>query len=238
MNYKDLKIEIYADGADVEKMKAQYEEGFVKGFTTNPTLMKKAGVTDYKTFAKEACGAIKNVPLSFEVFADDFETMEKEAKVLSGFGDNVYVKIPVTNTKGGHSTDLIKRLSDDGIKLNVTAMFTVDQAREVLKVLDAKTPSIISIFAGRITNAGIDAEPVIREVSDLCREHGNSKVLWASSRELFNVIQAERSGADIITLTDNLLNSLPTLGKDLYEYSLETVKMFYNDGQALGYKIL
>ncbi|MBQ4481927.1 MAG: transaldolase [Lachnospiraceae bacterium] len=238
MDYRDLKIEIYADGADIEKMKKQHDEGFVKGFTTNPTLMKKAGVEDYKSFAKEAAGAIKDVPLSFEVFADDFPTMEKEARVLAGFGDNVYVKIPVTNTKGEHSTELIRKLSHDGLKINVTAVFTTEQSKEVLEALDPMTQSIVSIFAGRITNAGVDAEPVISEVSKMCREHGNSKVLWASSRELFNVIQAERSGADIITLTDDLLGSLKTLGKDLYEYSLDTVKMFYNDGKALGYKIL
>lgn len=238
MDYRDLKIDIYADGADIEKMKAEHDKGFVRGFTTNPTLMKKAGVKDYKAFAREAAAEIRDVPLSFEVFADDFPTMEKEAKVLADFGDNVYVKIPVTNTKGEHSTELIRTLSHDGLKINVTAVFTTEQAEEVLEALEPDVSSIVSIFAGRITNAGIDAEPIIKEVSKLCHEHGNSKVLWASSRELFNVVQAERAGADIITLTDDLIRSLPTLGKDLYEYSLDTVKMFYNDGQALGYKIL
>ncbi|MBO5550973.1 MAG: transaldolase [Lachnospiraceae bacterium] len=238
MTYRDLRIDIYADGADIAKMKEQHEEGFVKGFTTNPTLMKKAGVEDYKAFAKEAAEAIRDVPLSFEVFADDFSTMEQEARVLSAFGENVYVKIPVTNTKGEHSTELIRTLSGQGLKINVTAVFTIEQVKEVLEALDPSTASIVSIFAGRITNAGADAEPVIRETARLCKEHGNSQVLWASSRELFNVIQAERSGADIITLTDDLLKALPTLGKDLYEYSLDTVKMFYNDGKALGYKIL
>ncbi|MCR5651454.1 MAG: transaldolase [Lachnospiraceae bacterium] len=238
MDYRELKIDIYADGADIEKMKEALNSGFVKGFTTNPTLMKKAGVKDYKTFAKQAVEAIRTLPLSFEVFSDDHDTMEKEARVLSSFGENVYVKIPVTNTKGEHSTELIRKLSHDGLKLNVTAVFTKEQAEEVLGALDPKVPSIVSIFAGRITNAGVDAEPVMREVSKLCRDHGNSKLLWASSRELFNVIQAERSGADIITLTDDLIRALPTLGKDLYEYSLDTVKMFYNDGQALGYRIL
>ncbi len=238
MDYKDLKIDIYADGADIEQMKKVYKEGLVSGFTTNPTLMKKAGVADYKSFAKEAAECIKDLPLSFEVFSDDFETMEKEALVLSAIGDNVYVKIPVTNTKGEHSTELIKRLSGKGIKLNITAVFTIEQVKEVLDALDPAIPSIVSIFAGRITNAGIDAEPIIKETARLCKEHGNAKVLWASSRELFNIIQAERSGADIITITDNLLNSLGTIGKDLNEYSLDTVKMFYNDGKALGYKIL
>ena len=179
-----------------------------------------------------------DVPLSFEVFSDDFDTMEKEARVLAGFGDNVFVKIPVTNTKGEHSTELIRKLSHDGLKLNVTAVFTVSQAEEVLEALDPSVQSIVSIFAGRITNAGVDAEPIMREVSGKCREHGKVKLLWASSRELFNVIQAERSGTDIITLTDDLLKALPTIGKDLYEYSLDTVKMFYNDGRALGYRIL
>ncbi|MCR5748122.1 MAG: transaldolase [Lachnospiraceae bacterium] len=238
MDYRDLKIDIYADGADIAKMKKQHEEGFVKGFTTNPTLMKKAGVEDYKAFAKEAAEAITDVSLSFEVFSDDFPTMEKEAKVISGFGDNIFVKIPVTNTKGEHSTELIRKLSHEGIKLNVTAIFTIDQVKEVLDALDPNVESIVSVFAGRITNAGVDAEPIIAEAAKLAHQHGNAKLLWASSRELFNVIQAERSGADIITLTDGILNSLPTIGKDLDEYSLDTVKMFYNDGKALGYKIL
>ena len=238
MDYRDLKIEIYADGADIEEMKAVYREGFVKGFTTNPTLMKKAGVKDYKAFAKEAAEVIKDVPLSFEVFADDFETMEKEARVLSSFGDNVYVKIPVTNTRGEGSFDLIRKLSYDGLKLNVTAMFTEEQTEKVLSALDPATPSIVSIFAGRVANAGVDPEPLMERCSKMCREHGNVKLLWASSRELFNIIQAERSGADIITLTGNLLQAVTTLGKDLDEYSLETVKMFYNDGKALGYRIL
>lgn len=238
MDYRDLKIDIYADGADIEQMKRVYSEGLVKGFTTNPTLMKKAGVKDYKSFAKEAADHIKDLPLSFEVFADDFETMGKEALVLSVIGDNVYVKIPVTNTKGESSAPLIKRLSDKGIKLNITAVFTIEQVKTVLEALNRNTPSIVSIFAGRITNAGVDAEPVIAETKRLCLEHGRSKVLWASSRELFNIIQAERSGADIITITDDLLQSLKTIGRDLNDYSLDTVKMFYNDGKALGYKIL
>ncbi len=238
MNYKDLKIDIYADGADIEKMKKQHEEGFVKGFTTNPTLMKKAGVEDYRAFAKEAAKSITDVSLSFEVFSDDFPTMEKEAKILAGFGDNVFVKIPVTNTKGEHSTELIRKLSHEGLKLNVTAIFTVEQVKEVLDALDPGVDSIVSVFAGRITNAGIDAEPIIAEAAELSHKHGGAKVLWASSRELFNVIQAERSGADIITLTDDILKALPTIGKDLNEYSLDTVNMFYNDGKALGYKII
>ncbi|MCR5410110.1 MAG: transaldolase [Lachnospiraceae bacterium] len=238
MDYRDLKIDIYADGADIEKMIAEHDRGFVKGFTTNPTLMKKAGVADYNTFARAAAEAITDVPLSFEVFSDEFDLMEKEARILADYGDNVFVKIPVTNTKGESSADLIRTLSSDGLKLNVTAVFTTGQARTVLDALDPAHPSIVSIFAGRITNAGIDAEPVISEVAEMCRDHGNSRVLWASSRELFNVIQAERSGADIITLTDDLIRALPTIGKDLEEYSLDTVEMFYNDGRALGYKIL
>ncbi len=238
MDYRDLRIDIYADGADIATMKKQHDEGFVKGFTTNPTLMKKAGVEDYRSFAKEAAATITDASLSFEVFADDFPTMEKEARVLAGFGDNVFVKIPVTNTRGEHSTELIRRLSHEGLKLNVTAIFTLEQVKEVLDALDPGVEAIVSVFAGRITNAGIDAEPVIAEAAELSHRHGNAKVLWASSREIFNVIQAERSGADIITLTDDILKALPTIGKDLDEYSLETVKMFYNDGKALGYRIL
>ncbi|MCR5651315.1 MAG: transaldolase [Lachnospiraceae bacterium] len=238
MDYLDLNIDIYADGADIEKMKKQHEEGIVKGFTTNPTLMKKAGVKDYNSFAKEAADAITDMPLSFEVFSDDFDTMEKEARILASFGENIYVKIPITNTKGSSSAKLIKKLSDDGIKLNVTAVFTEEQSKEVLEALNYSTPSILSIFAGRITNAGEDAEPIIKTISEMCKRHGDVKLLWASSREVFNVIQAERSGADIITLTDNLIRQLQTIGKDLDEYSLETVRMFYNDGKELGYRIL
>ncbi len=238
MRLEDLTIAIYADGADIEAMKAEYAKGIVKGFTTNPTLMKKAGVADYRSFAAQAVKAIPDLPISFEVFADDFETMAKEARVLADLGPNVYVKIPVTNTKGEKSTELVRRLSAEGLQLNVTAIFTIPQTKEIIEAFTPGTKNIVSLFAGRITNAGVDAEPIMKEAASLAHEKPGTQTLWASSRELFNIIQADRCGVDIITVTNNLLAQLPTLGKSLEEYSLETVKMFYNDGKALGYQIL
>ena len=238
MDYRDLKVVLYADGADIEAMKAEYKKGIVKGFTTNPTLMKKAGVKDYREFAKAAVEAIPDLPISFEVFSDDFETMAKEARVIAAIGKNVYVKIPVTNTKGESSVPLIKQLSSEGLQLNVTAVFTIDQVKKIVDAFSPDTKNIVSIFAGRITNAGVDAEPIMREATEICHKKPGTLTLWASSRELFNIIQADRDGVDIITVTNNLLAGITSFGKDLNEFSLETVNMFYNDGQALGFRIL
>jgi len=237
MRFEDLKITLYADGADIEGMKEEYKKGYVKGFTTNPTLMKKAGVKDYVTFAKEVVKEIPDLPISFEVFADEFDQMEKEAKILSSLADNVYVKIPITNSKGESSVPLVKKLSEEGIKLNVTAIFTIEQVKAVVDALKPGTENIVSVFAGRIMDAGVDAVPVMKEVAEICKSKPGTLSLWASCREVYNIIQADESGTDIVTVTNNLLAKLPGLGKDLTQFSLETVQMFVNDGKSLGYTI-
>lgn len=237
MRFDELKITLYADGADIEGMKEEYKKGIVKGFTTNPTLMKKAGVKDYVTFAKEVIKEIPDLPISFEVFADDFESMEKEAKILAALGKNVFVKIPITNSKGESSVPLIRKLSEADIKLNVTAMFTVEQVKAVVDAFKPGTENIVSVFAGRIMDAGVDAVPVMEEVNRICKSKPGTLSLWASCREVYNIVQADLSGTDIVTVTNNLLAKLPGLGKDLTQFSLETVQMFANDGKSLGYTI-
>jgi len=239
MKIEDLRVTLYADGADLEEMKKAYGEGVIKGFTTNPSLMKKAGVTDYKVFVKEVLEAIPDMPVSFEVFSDDHEIMAEEARCLAAMGDNVFVKIPITNTKGESSVPIIEQLSQEGIKLNITACFTMEQVKSVVDVLKPGTQNIVSIFAGRITNAGVDAEPIMKAAVTYCSANKpGTMVLWASSRELFNIIQADRDGVDIITVTSSLLDQIGTFGKNLEDFSLETVRMFYEDGKALGFKIL
>ena len=237
MTLNDLKITIYADGADINGMVEEYKKGIVKGFTTNPTLMKKAGVKDYVTFAKEAIKEIPDLPISLEVFADDFDQMEKEARVISALGDNVYVKIPITNSKGESSIPLIKKLSESDIKLNVTAMFTIEQVKETVAAFKDGTQNIVSVFAGRIMDAGVDAVPMMKEVHEICQTKPGTLSLWASCREVFNIVQADQSGTDIVTVTNDILKKLPNLGKDLDQFSLETVQMFVRDGQSLGYSI-
>lgn len=238
MRFEDLKITLYADGADIGGMKEEYKKGYVKGFTTNPTLMKKAGVTDYVTFAEEVVKEIPDLPISFEVFAEEFDDMEKEAKALSALGDNVYVKIPVMNAKGESSIPLIKRLSEQGLKLNVTAVFTLEQVEEIVDAFADNTQNIVSVFAGRIMDAGVDAVPIMKKASEICRRKPGTLSLWASCREVFNIVQADQSGTDIVTVTNDLLKKLPNLGKDLTQFSLETVQMFDRDSKALGFSIL
>jgi len=237
MTVNDLRITLYADGADIEGMKEEYKKGIVKGFTTNPTLMKKAGVKDYITFAKEALKEIPDLPISLEVFADDFDKMEEEAKVLASLSENVFVKIPITNSKGESSIPLIKKLSAQGIKLNVTAMFTVKQVRETVDAFTEGTENIVSVFAGRIMDAGVDAVPIMKEVNEIIKSKPGTMSLWASCREVYNIVQADESGTDIVTVTNDLLKKLSNLGKDLDQFSLETVQMFVKDGQSLGYSI-
>ncbi len=238
MRFEDLTVTLYADGADIEGMKEEYRKGYVKGFTTNPTLMKKAGVADYVTFAKEVVKEIPDLPLSFEVFADDFDTMEKEAKVIAALGDNVYVKIPITNAQGESSIPLIRRLSEAGLKLNVTAILTLEQVEQTVDAFADGTKNIVSVFAGRIMDTGMDAVPIMKQATALCRKKPGTLSLWASCREVYNIIQANECGTDIITVTNNLLAKLPNLGKDLKQLSLETVQMFSNDSKALGFSIL
>jgi transaldolase len=235
---KNRKIKIFADGANVKEMVNLYREGFVQGFTTNPTLMKKDGVSNYEKFAKELLEEIKTLPISFEVFSDDFDSMEKEARKISSWGKNVVVKIPITNTKGVSSIPLIKKLSDDGLVLNITAILPVEQVESVINVITEDTPIIISVFAGRIADTGRDPVPHIQKAMEIVRRKKNAELLWASSRELLNLIQAEECGCHIITITNDILKKLKMIDKDLKELSLDTVKMFYNDALNAGYKIL
>lgn len=232
-----LRIHLYADGADVRDMIAARESGIVKGFTTNPTLMKKVGVTDYSAFAKEALKAVSGMPISFEVFADEFDEMERQARLITTWGDGVFVKIPITNTKGQSAIQLIKRLAAAGVKLNITAILTLDQVRDVVAALDPKIPAVVSVFAGRIADTGRDPVPLMREAAKMVSARPKAQLLWASPRELLNIFQAEEVGCHIITVTSDILKKLAGVGKSLDELSLDTVKMFYNDASAAGYKL-
>ena len=235
---RKLSIKVYSDGAVLETMLKDLNSGLVSGFTTNPSLMKKAGITSYIGFAKEVLKDIKEFPVSFEVFADDIETMEKEAEKIASLGENVYVKIPVTNSKGESTVDLMKRLAAKGVKINATAIFTLEQVREVVGALKAGTPGIVSVFAGRIADTGVDPVPIMKEALSICRQKDGVELLWASPRETYNIYQADELGVDIITCTSDLIQKLSLKGKDLTEYSLETVQMFLKDSTSLGFKIL
>jgi transaldolase len=232
-----FNIKLYADGADMEGMIEEYKKGIASGFTTNPTLMKKAGVKSYEEFAKAALKAIPDLPISFEVFSDNLSGMEQEARKIAGWAENVYIKIPVTNTKGESTAPLVKILSHDGLKLNVTAILTVDQVKTVAQALSPATPSIVSVFAGRIADTGVDPIPIMKESVKILKSNPKAELLWASTRELLNLIQAESCGCHIITITNDILKKVPLVGKDLRELSLETVQMFYNDAKGAGYKI-
>lgn len=233
-----MKIKVFADGANLQGMLDMYHEGNVQGFTTNPSLMKKGGVTDYRAFAKEVLAQIKDLPVSFEVFADDEASMEAEAREIASWADNVYVKIPAMNTKGESTSALVKKLSADGVKVNVTTLFTLDQIREFVDAVDTNTPSIISVFAGRIADTGIDPLPLMKEAVDIASTKPSCEVLWASTRELLNLFQAEEIGCQIITVPNSILARRKNIGKDLYQYSLETVQGFAKDIQSLGFHIL
>ncbi len=234
----DLKIKIFADGANIDDMLKAYKEGWVSGFTTNPTLMRQAGVMDYEAFARKVLSIIKDLPVSFEVFADDFKTMEIEAKKIAAWGKNVYVKIPITNTKGESSISLIKKLNDEGLSLNITAIMPLEQVEEVINAINPGIKNIISVFAGRIADTGRDPVPIMKKAVEICRKNPNAEVLWASPRELLNIFHAEEAGCHIITVLPDILKKLTIVGKDLKEYSLDTVRMFYNDALNAGYKIL
>ncbi|BAN92670.1 transaldolase [Streptococcus dysgalactiae subsp. equisimilis] len=214
------------------------QTGLVTGFTTNPSLMKKAGISSYIGFAKEVLAKITDYPVSFEVFADDLASMEKEAEKIASLGDNVYVKIPVTTSTGESTCPLIQKLSAKGIKLNVTAVFTIEQTQAVVDHLTAGVPAIVSVFAGRIADTGVDPMPIMEEALRICRQKEEVELLWASPRETYNIYQADQLGVDIITCTTDLIAKLPLQGKDLEDYSLETVQMFLKDSTSLGFKIL
>lgn len=233
-----MKVKIFADGANLADMLAHHGNGSpVCGFTTNPTLMRKAGITDYEAFAREVLSRITDLPVSFEVFSDELPEMERQARKIATWGSNVYVKIPVTNTKGVSTAPVVQSLSSSGVQVNVTAVFTIPQVKEIIASLSTETASIISIFAGRIANAGVDPMPIMRKAVELAKSLPKCEILWASPREAFNVIQAEECGCHIITLTPDLLATLKMFGKDLHAYSLETVRMFYRDAQSAGYKL-
>ena len=233
----NLDIKIYADGADVNEIIKMDRENSVDGFTTNPTLMLRAGISDYLGFAKDVLAGVKEKSISFEVFSDDLDDMYRQALILRDLGDNVWVKIPVSNTQGVMTYDLINKLSSEEVKVNVTAIFTKQQIQKVYNALNPNVNSIISIFAGRIANAGIDPEPTMKFASDLSKDNKLIETLWASSREVFNIIQAIRTNTDIITLTPSLINASKEIGKDLDQYSLETVKMFYDDAKKSGFSL-
>lgn len=235
---QDLKVKIYADGADLNSMLKEYEKGIVSGFTTNPSLMKSAGVKSYREFGKEVLNNIKDMPISFEVFGDDKETILKEAREIYTWGENVYVKVPVVNTKGEFNGDVIKELADNNVKLNITAIFTTEQVKEVLECLNKETPVIISIFAGRIADAGVNPLDIVKESINMAKEYPNVEILWASCRELYNIIEADKVGCHIITVQNSILNKINLFGKDLTDYSIETVKAFFKDANSLGFSIL
>jgi transaldolase len=232
-----LRIKLFADGADLAGMKEMAANPTIKGFTTNPTLMRKAGVGDYKAFALEVLRAIPDRPVSFEVFADDFGTMEAQAFEIASWGKNVNVKIPVTNTKNEFSGPLIERLSRAGVQLNVTALLSLEQVKSVTECLAPETPAIISVFAGRIADTGRDPVPLMAEAVRIMRSKPKAELIWASPRELLNIFQADAVGCHIITATNDILKKLPLVGKDLGRYSLETVEMFHKDAAAAGYTI-
>jgi len=237
VNMNDLKIEIFADGADLTSMLELNDDVNIRGFTTNPSLIKKAGVKDYKNFAIELSQKIKDKPLSFEVFADDINQMEDQAHEINSWGKNINVKIPITNTKGVSTNDLIWKLTSQNIKCNVTAIFTIEQVKNLLGFINKDTYTIISIFAGRIADTGIDPIPLMQEAVDLTKLKANIKILWASPRELLNIFHADDSGCHIITVPSDILKKMNLINKNLDEFSLETVKMFYDDARNVGYKI-
>jgi transaldolase len=230
-------ISIYADGADLKQILNLNKLNYVKGFTTNPTLMRASEIKNYKKFAIEVLAHIKKKPISFEVFADDLREMERQAYEIATWGRNINIKIPITNTKGISTKKLIAKLSGDGIVCNVTAIFTDQQLGNLMKEIKNESDIILSVFAGRIADSGVDPEKIIKKCSKIIKKFPNAKLLWASTREVFNIFQAERSGCKIITVPHNILTKLNNINKNLNTFSVETVKMFYNDAQKAGYKI-
>jgi transaldolase len=232
-----MNVKLFADGADKDGILEMYKNPQIDGFTTNPTLMRKAGITNYVTFAKDILREIPDKPLSFEVFADEFGEMEKQAIKIAGWGQNVYVKIPVMNTKRETSYDLVRKLSQSGVQLNITAMMTLAQVRNVSDAVQGGAPCFVSVFAGRIADTGIDPIPLMEEALVLLEKSPNAELLWASPREVLNVYQAEAIGCHIITATNDILKKLNLEGKDLTNFSQETVQMFFNDAQAAGFQL-
>jgi transaldolase len=237
MKISDLSVKVFADGADKAGMLEMYQKPYIKGFTTNPTLMRKAGISDYRTFARDIVKAIPDRPISFEVFSDEFPEMERQAREIAGWGDHVYVKIPVSNTRREPAYELVKRLSEAGVKVNVTALMTLEQVRNVVLSLAPETPSYISVFAGRIADTGRDPVPVMAAAVELMRMAPKAELIWASPRELLNIFHADSVGCHVITVTNDILKKLSLNGYDLADYSLDTVKMFHDDAKHAGYSL-
>lgn len=237
MSLNNLKIKIFADGANKESMIKLYNDDLIKGLTTNPTLMSKEGITNYSEFCIDILKVVKNKPISFEVFSDDFDEMYQQSKIISGWGQNVFVKIPIMNTKGEYSYKLIKRLSDEEIKVNVTAVFTLDQCKKLKDCLNQNVKSNISIFAGRIADTGVDPIPMFKSSLEIFKEFKKCEFIWASPREFLNVVQADEIGCHIITVTPDIISKGKKFNYDLEKFSQDTVKMFYSDAVKSGYKI-
>jgi transaldolase len=231
------KISIFADGADLKQILKLNKLNYIEGFTTNPTLMRASGIKDYKKFAIQLLSKIKNKPISFEVFADELPEMERQAYEISKWGKNLNIKIPITNSKGVSTKKLISKLSNDGIICNVTAIFTFNQLNELMKEINKESDIILSVFAGRIADSGVDPEIILKKCSKILKKFPNAKLLWASTREIFNIFQAKRSGCQIITVPHSILSKLNSVNKNLNVFSIETVKMFYADAKKAGYKI-
>lgn len=234
---RQFKIKIFADGAEKIGMFEMHKNPLISGFTTNPTLMRKAGVRDYRAFAQDVLAMIKDKPISFEVFSDDFDEMEAQALEIASWADNVYVKIPITNTKGVSSVNLLHKLSRAGVKTNVTAMMTFEQVKQITPAIIDGPGAYVSVFAGRIADSGIDPLPIMKQVLDFIAPYPKLELIWASPRELYNIVQADNMGCHIITATNDILKKLSTIGKDLDVFSLETVRMFYDDAQAAGFDL-
>lgn len=232
-----LTVKVFADGADLDGILALAEDPRISGFTTNPTLMWKAGLTDYEDFARRLLERITSHPISFEVFADDVDEMRRQARLIASWGDNVYVKIPVTTTSGQSMAPLVRELSEDGVQVNVTALFTTAQVELIAAAVKDGAPSYISVFAGRIADAGVEPVPIMAKAVDVMAEASRAELIWASPREILNVVQADQVGCHVITLTHDLLAKLDSLGKDLEQFSLETVQMFHRDAIAAGFTL-
>ena len=233
----NLKTLIFADGADLKSIVKLNSDPMISGFTTNPSLMKKAGIVDYKKFALEVLKIVKKKPVSFEVFSDEINDMERQAREISSWGENVYVKIPITNSKKIKTNNLVKKLSDDKIKCNVTAVFTLDQVKDVYESANNETDLIISVFAGRIADSGLNPMSTMKKTIDFCASKKNIKILWASTREIYNLVQANEINCHIITIPNSILGKLPGIGKNLEELSLETVNSFLQDAEKSGFNI-
>src|SRR5664279_6160736 len=233
----DLKVKLFADGAERAGILKMYQNPLIRGFTTNPTLMRKAGISDYAAFARDILSEIRDRPISLEVFADEFDEMERQARLIASWGPNVYVKIPVSNTRREPALELIHRLSHAGIRLNITALLALDQVREVAAALAGGAPSCVSVFAGRVADTGRDPVPLMSQAVEMVSVHPGMELIWASPRELLNIFQADSIGCHIITATPDILQKLSLVGKDLHDYSLDTVKMFHTDATKSGFKV-